>query len=205
MEIGVAPAVVALCLAFAGAPVNSVAVDEGSAWVPDHPITTADTSVAADTSGSAATSDPTGRVTYIHPVDRPISGGFDLVDGQYGAGRRGVEYRTIAGDPVGSPAGGIVSFAGEVVGRISVTVTHVDGRRSTVTGLIEVFVAKGQIVLSGQVIGLAAPGMLLTIREGDVYIDPALLLPNRGRHSHLVPASVGRRWWLPLHSSLGPI
>lgn len=129
------------------------------------------------------------HVRYVHPVDRPILGGFNLPAGQYGAGRRGVEYSTVAGDPVGAAGGGIVTFAGEVAGRMSVTVSHPDGRRSTVTGLVEVVVTKGQIVLSGQVIALAAPHLLLTIREGPIYIDPALLLPRRSNRSRLVPTN----------------
>ncbi|MGB6057640.1 MAG: M23 family metallopeptidase, partial [Microthrixaceae bacterium] len=107
-------------------------------------------STGTGTGGDAV--DPTHSIAYRPPVDRPISGGFHLESGQYGAGRRGIQYETVQGDQVRAAAGGIVTFAGAVVGRVSVTISHADGRRSTVTGLIEVGVKVDQIVLGGQVI-----------------------------------------------------
>ncbi|HTN99497.1 MAG TPA: M23 family metallopeptidase [Microthrixaceae bacterium] len=144
-----------------------------------------------DASASGRTFDPADghveRVPYTPPVDREVVGGFHLEFGQYGAGRRGIEYDTTQGDIVRATAAGIVTFAGEVAGRVSMTISHADGRRSTVTSLIEVRVRKGQIVLGREVIGLAAPGLLLTLREGDVYVDPAPFLQVRNSRASLVP------------------
>ena len=36
-------------------------------------------------------------------------------------------------------------------------------------------------------LGLAAPGLHLGVREGDRYVDPALLFSARPRHARLVP------------------
>lgn len=146
--------------------------------------------------------DTEDRVTYRPPVDRPIAGGFHLEAGQYGAGRRGLEYETVQGDPVRAAAAGIVTFAGAVAGRVSITVAHADGRRSTVSGMIEVHVKRDQIVLSGELIGLATPSLLLTLREGDIYVDPEAFLNALTPRARLVPSralgrGVGYHYTLP--------
>ncbi|MGB3412196.1 MAG: M23 family metallopeptidase [Microthrixaceae bacterium] len=148
--------------------------------------------VAMSSTGTASRAvevDPAMSVVYRPPVDRPISGGFHLESGQYGAGRRGIQYQTIQGDPVRAAAAGIVTFAGAVAGRVSVTISHADGRRSTVTGLIEVSVKVDQIVLGDEMIALAAPGLLLTLREGDTYVDPAQFLTTADQRARLVPTT----------------
>jgi hypothetical protein len=67
-------------------------------------------------------------------------------------------------------------------------VLHPDGRRSSLTGLSVVLVSAGDQVVPGTRVALAAPGLHLGIREGDRYVDPALLFSVRPRHARLVPA-----------------
>jgi murein DD-endopeptidase MepM/ murein hydrolase activator NlpD len=66
-------------------------------------------------------------------------------------------------------------------------VAHADGRRSSLTGLAVVLIEAGDVVHRGQVIGIAAPGLHLGVREGDRYVDPARLFAVAVRHAWLVP------------------
>jgi murein DD-endopeptidase MepM/ murein hydrolase activator NlpD len=53
-----------------------------------------------------------------------------------------------------------------------------------------VVVRAGDQVAQGDLVGLALPSLHLGVREGDRYVDPALLLTAARRHARLVP--VGR-------------
>ena len=83
---------------------------------------------------------------------------------------------------------GTVTFAGPVGGRLAVTVLHPDGRRSSLTGLAVLLVGTGDLVDRSTLLGLAGPGLHLGVREGDRYVDPALLFSERPRHARLVRA-----------------
>jgi murein DD-endopeptidase MepM/ murein hydrolase activator NlpD len=112
---------------------------------------------------------------------------FRLDAGPYGPGNRGLEYATVAGDVARAIGSGRVSFAGAVAGRLAVTVLHPDGRRSSLTGLAALDVRAGDVVLRGQQLGRAGPGLHLGVREGDRYIDPATLFAPLRRRAVLVP------------------
>lgn len=130
--------------------------------------------------------------TYRPPVSLPVVDPFRPPAGPYGPGNRGLEYGAVGGEPVRAVAAGVVRFAGAVAGRLAVTVGHPDGRRSSLTGLAVVLVRAGDRVRQGDLVGLAAPGLHLGVREGDRYVDPAALFDAAPRHAWLVPSAISR-------------
>ena len=125
--------------------------------------------------------------TYRPPVDARVVDAFRAPAHRWSAGNRGLEYGTVAGERVRAVGAGSVVFAGPVAGRLAVTVLHPDGRRSSLTGLSVVVVRAGDRVAQGDLVGLALPSLHLGVREGDRYVDPALLLTAPRRHARLVP------------------
>lgn len=130
---------------------------------------------------------PPAPGTYSPPLDRPVRDPFRMEAGPYGAGNRGLEYDSRPGDLAWSIGAGRVVFAGPVAGRLAVTVQHPDGRRSSLTGLVSLAVAAGELVVRGQVLGVAGERLHLGVREGDRYVDPALLFSAVRRRAVLVP------------------
>ena len=129
-----------------------------------------------------------GSTGYRPPVDRPVTDPFRAPAGPYGAGNRGLEYATAPGDVAGAIGPGVVAFAGPVAGRMVVSVVHPDGLRSSLTGLASVSVTVGQLVRTGDALGLAGSVLHLGVRDGDRYLDPASLFASaRPRHAILVP------------------
>lgn len=137
--------------------------------------------------GSAAAWPAPAAGSYTPPVDLPVRDRFRPPPGPYAAGNRGLEYAAAGGEPVRAVADGLVVFAGAVARRLVVTVRHPDGRRSSLSGLSLVLVQAGDAVRRGSLLGLAAPGLHLGVREGDRYIDPAALFTDRPHHAWLVP------------------
>ena len=112
---------------------------------------------------------------YRVPVDGVVVDPFRAPAHPYGPGNRGIEYRTDAGTAVWAAQAGPVVFAGQVGGRQVVAVQHVDGRRSTYTGLNDLGVEQGEQVAAGQRIGSAGSTMHFGVKEGAEYVDPALV------------------------------
>jgi murein DD-endopeptidase MepM/ murein hydrolase activator NlpD len=123
---------------------------------------------------------------YRPPVEAPISDRFRLPQGHYGPGNRGLEYRTAPGQPVRSIGRGVVAFAGQVAGRLVVSVDHPDGLRSSLVGLAAIRVRVGDHVAAGQAVGLAARVLHLGVRRDGRYLDPSTLFTERGP-ARLVP------------------
>ena len=116
------------------------------------------------------------------PVLRP----FRAPESTYGAGHRGLDLATADGTPVLAVENGVVSHAGLVAGRGTVTVAHGDGLSSTYEPL-EPLVVVGDVVTSGDVLGTlrARDGprhcgvrvcLHLGARRGAAYLDPYPLL-----------------------------
>lgn len=116
------------------------------------------------------------------PVLRP----FRAPESTYGAGHRGLDLATADGTPVLAVENGVVSHAGLVAGRGTVTVAHGDGLSSTYEPL-EPVVVVGDVVTSGDVLGTlrARDGprhcgvrvcLHLGARRGAAYLDPYPLL-----------------------------
>ena len=85
--------------------------------------------------GGAAAGSGAAAAVYSPPVVAPVIDPFRAPTGPYGPGNRGLEYATRAGAPVTAIGAGRVAFAGQVAGRLVVSVEHPDGLRSSVLGL----------------------------------------------------------------------
>lgn len=116
------------------------------------------------------------------PVVRP----FRAPRSDYGAGHRGLDLAVSDGTPVIAVEGGVVTHAGLVAGRGTVTVRHVGGLGSTYEP-VQPMVAVGAVVDTGQVLGVlsvrGAPGhcgaracLHLGARRAASYVDPYPLL-----------------------------
>ncbi len=139
------------------------------------------------TSGSGVSAGRAACLGYHRPVDGPVVDPFRLPEGHYGAGNRGLEYATVPGAPARAVAAGEVTFAGAVAGRLSVTIRHADGRRSSLSGLASVIVRTGDLVPRAAAVATTGPRTHLGVREGDRYVDPAPLLCEGRRRAVLVP------------------
>lgn len=128
--------------------------------------------------------------TYRPPLVAPVSDPFREPAHRYGPGNRGIEYRTVPGRPIAAIGAGQVVFAGPVGGRRSITILHPDGRRSSYTWVADIDVAVGQLVARGELIATASTLLHLGVREGERYVDPAMLFGLR-RRAVLVPAPSG--------------
>jgi murein DD-endopeptidase MepM/ murein hydrolase activator NlpD len=147
---------------------------------------------------AAAASDP-GVRTDVAPATAwtwPLAGSpvvtrsFDLANGPYGAGHRGVDLAGTPGQAVLAAGDGVVVFAGVVAGRPVVSVDHPGGLRTTYEPVAPA-VGAGQPVARGSPLGTleaghpGCPGAACLhwgLRRGDVYLDPLLLLrPPRVR------------------------
>lgn len=124
--------------------------------------------------------------TYQPPVDGAVVDPFRAPSTPWGPGNRGLEYATAPGSPVRAIGAGQVVFAGQVGGRLAVTILHPDGRRSSYSDLASIQVRTGALVPRGAVIGRAGATLHLGMREGDRYVDPAPFLDGR-RRAVLVP------------------
>ncbi|WP_349361757.1 peptidoglycan DD-metalloendopeptidase family protein [Paenarthrobacter sp. PH39-S1] len=109
------------------------------------------------------------------------------------SGHRGVDLAAPPGSIVIAPAGGIVTFAGWVVDRPVLTITHPDGLRSSFEP-VESGLSAGTAVAADEAIGTVAasrhcaPADCLHwgVRRGADYIDPLQFVTDR-RPSILLP------------------
>src|SRR5689334_3818111 len=122
------------------------------------------------------------------PVLRPFL--FDRSHPYDGGQHRGVDVGGSIGESVLAPAGGTVTFAGEVPnsGRV-VTIATPDGYSVTVIHLGSIAVTRGAAIAEGATVGTVGPSpdtpdpsVYLGIRiasDPQGYIDPLSLLPPR--------------------------
>lgn len=178
---------------------------------------------SASTVASAASGSTPVESSYVLPLPvAPPASGFsrgelverglllrDFVDPgpAWGAGHRGVDLSAAAGTTVLAPGAGTVTFAGTVVDRPLLVITHPDGLRSTLEPVTTELVP-GSRVEAGAAIGTlaaeasthCAPRHCLHwgVRQGEEYLDPLLvlgavqaviLLPRQQRRR-----SARRRW-----------
>jgi len=128
-------------------------------------------------------------VAYRAPVPAPVAlvHPFVAPAQPWAAGHRGVDLTLEEGAVVLAPAGGTVTVAGRVVDRGVVTVTHPDGRRSSLEPVVPAVVV-GQRVAAGDRLGTLSgershcPSACLHwgVRKGARYVDPLTLLPGGG-------------------------
>ncbi|MEM9033229.1 MAG: peptidoglycan DD-metalloendopeptidase family protein [Actinomycetota bacterium] len=120
-------------------------------------------------------------VEYAPPVNAPVIDEFRPPAHRYGSGNRGLTYGTRAGQPVHAAGDGVVAFAGQVGGRLVVSIDHADGLRTTYSDLGELRTARGTRVVQGERIGVAAAELHFGVRAGSAYLDPAELLSGLRR------------------------
>ena len=115
-----------------------------------------------------------------HDVARP----FERPPTPYAAGHRGIDVLSTAGAPVTAVEAGVVTHAGRIAGRGTVTVTHADGLASTYEP-VAAAARRGDQVRGGGRLGTleatgghcgAAPCLHLGARRGQDYVDPLPLL-----------------------------
>jgi len=152
-------------------------------------------------------------VTYVWPVEGTVVDPFRPPTHSYGPGNRGLEFATQPGASFWAAARGVVSFAGQVGGRLHVTVSHPDGLRVSYSGVATIAVRRGERVHQGQLLGTTGDRLHVGVRQGETYLDPAGIFdedggvsaqPHLGR-PRLVPSPVPvyrlqLRW---LHSDAG--
>lgn len=139
-----------------------------------------------------ARSAPSPRWQWPIPAPHEVVEVFDAPDQPYGAGHRGIDIAVDGpGAEVRAVEAGTVRFAGAVAGRGVVSVLHADGLISTYEP-VQASVQQGQEVDAGDVLGTIAPEsatgshctevlcLHLGARRGQEYLDPLLLLGERG-------------------------
>lgn len=126
-------------------------------------------------------------VVFSRPTDAAVLDPFRLPEGPFGAGNRGIEYATGAGDPIHAAAGGTVAFAGPVAGDLFVSVDHPGGLRSTYGFVGNLLVRRGDEVARGERVALASGSFHFTVRLDGAYVDPEPLFGRRKVRVRLVP------------------
>jgi murein DD-endopeptidase MepM/ murein hydrolase activator NlpD len=108
--------------------------------------------------------------------------------GDYLAGHRGIDFAVVEGEPILSPARGVVSYVGTVFDRTVVVVDHGDGVRSEVEPICPL-VHVGRTVQAGTVLGVfclpespyqfhcaGLPCLHFSIRKNGEYYAPQVLI-----------------------------
>ena len=135
-------------------------------------------------------------LTLQPPVDGALLRPFDGGSSPYSAGHRGVDLAASPGAEVRAAADGVVSFAGSVAGRPSVSITHSGTLRTTYTP-VDSAVRVGERVSAGQVIGTLSPQrhceeqdcLHWGLTDGSQYFDPLdYLAASSGGPLRLLPA-----------------
>ncbi len=126
-----------------------------------------------------------GETTYIWPTNGVIIDLFRVPKTRYGRGNRGLEFATPEGSSFWAAADGVVSFAGQVGGRLHVTVAHPDGLRTSYSGVQTIAtdrIKKGARVRAGEILGTTHATLHVGVRRGDTYLDPELIFPPRSNN-----------------------
>lgn len=121
------------------------------------------------------------------PLGSPlrISAPYDLANGPFQAGHRGIDMPTATAAQVTSPTNGVVSFAGTVVDRpvLSIQVDeHTIASFEPITSTLEV----GDVVARGDPLGTVSTGghcrsecLHLGVRVNGAYVNPIRFLVGR--------------------------
>ena len=118
-------------------------------------------------------------VCLTPPVPGPVIAGY-APTGTF-SGHWGVDFAAPMGESVAAPVGGRITFAGSVAGMRTITIEPVPGYKVSVSYLSAIEVSTGDNVSRGTSIGRAgsphgAPGVHMSVRVVDRYVDPAGLL-----------------------------
>jgi len=132
-------------------------------------------------------------VDYSPPVSAPIGDYFRAPATLYGSGNRGLEYATQPGAAVRASGDGIVAFAGVVAGRLVVSIMHLDGLRTTYSGLTAIEVHVGLFVQRGQRVGRSGNRLHFGVLAGPGYLNPERLFQASAQPVRLVPVALSKR------------
>ena len=160
-----------------------------------HPVLSDGSPAPAQHAAAAgrAMAPPVHRWTWPLAPRPPVERRFDAPASAYGAGHRGIDLVGPVGAPVRAVDAGLVTHAGRIAGRGTVTVLHPFGLASTYEP-VQTVVARGDRVGRGQVIGeLAAEQshcapracLHLGARLDRRYLDPLVFLV--GQRVRLLP------------------
>ena len=124
--------------------------------------------------------------------DAPLVKSFDLSSNVHASGHRGVDYLSTFGTPVVASADGVITHAGLIANRFTITVTHNNLR--TTYEPVKPIVKFGQFVKQGQIIGYLQqigshcfPESCLHfgLKEGKTYLNP--IISNQRKYPRLLP------------------
>jgi septal ring factor EnvC (AmiA/AmiB activator) len=115
---------------------------------------------------------------FVVPIEGEVVRRFDRPLCMYCPGHRGVTIDSHPGDEVLSVAGGVISFAGEVGGRLYVVQSFTPDIRVTYGGVLALGtnVEEGEWVEAGQVVAIADESTYLGVRIGQEYVEPLRFL-----------------------------
>ena len=125
-------------------------------------------------------------LAFIVPIPGAVVRYFQPPACERCAGHRGVTLQTQPGEVVVATADGVTEFVGRVGGRLYVVQRVSPGVRVTYGALGSASVEEGQILVSGETLGTAGETTYLSVRVGEVHVEPLRAL-GLGR-SRLVPA-----------------
>lgn len=123
------------------------------------------------------------------PFDAPlrVSAPYDLANGPYQAGHRGIDLSAASGAKVHSPAAGVVTYVGTVVDRPLLTL-RIDERTLVTFEPLESDLAAGDPVARGQPVGTLAVGghchtncLHVGVRVDGDYVNPLRFFLARAR------------------------
>jgi len=117
---------------------------------------------------------------WTWPVVGSVIRDFDPPDTPFGSGHRGIDIAAPVGTPVRVAAGGLVTFAGPVGGRLFLTIDHGAGLESRYSFLSALAARRGDSVAAGQVVarsgtghaGDLVPNLHFAVLLRDAYVDP---------------------------------
>ena len=119
------------------------------------------------------------RVSLVPPVPGGIVDNWRPPSSPYGPGNQGVDLRARAGEPVLAVGDGVVSFAGQVGGRLFVVIDTGGGVRITLGFLASTVVRTGQLVRNRELVAYAKGPVHVGARLGSTYIDPRPFFAKR--------------------------
>jgi murein DD-endopeptidase MepM/ murein hydrolase activator NlpD len=121
------------------------------------------------------------------PINDPqLVAEFRQPTSDWSAGHRGVDYLVSQDQQVLAAFEGTVTFAGEVVNRSIVTISHQNGIKSSVEPVCP-SVSQGEHVKTGQAIGVVCRGITYTSHCG---FDTCLHFSTRSENGYLSPLAL---------------
>lgn len=127
----------------------------------------------------AAPADQVRRLSLLPPVPGGIVDNWRPPSSPYGPGNQGVDLRAVAGEPVLAVGDGVVTFSGQVGGRLFVVIDIGEGVRVTLGFLASTVVRTGQLVRSRELVAYAKGPVHVGARSGSTYIDPRPLFAQK--------------------------